>query len=332
MQLLYKMVMNGWPKDKNAVHKDIQPYWTFREELSCSSGLLFKSAKLIVPNQMRQEMLSKIHESHLGVVKCKERARDVLYWPGMSTQIETVVLQCAVCQANKNNNPREPLIPHELPDRPWSKVATDLFHFNGKEYLLCVDYFSKFPEIQRLTDTTSRGVIMAMKSVFSRHGIPDTLVSDNGPQYACAEFKQFARDWEFRHVTSSPGHAQSNGQAERTMQTVKNLLRKAQNGNGDPYIALLEYRNTPLEGVGYSPAQLLMGRRLKSILPTTSTLLTPESNILVSDKLKAKQLKQKIYYDRQTRCLPDLFHGEKVRLQQKNGWQPAVVIDKHEQP
>lgn len=332
MQLLHKVAMNGWPKDINAVHKDIQAYWTYREEISCSSGLLFKAAKLIVPNQLRGEMLSKIHESHLGVVKCKERARDVLYWPGMSKQIENLVLKCTVCDKNRNSNPKEPLIPHELPDRPWSKVGTDLFHFNGKEYLLCIDYYSKFPEIVKLTDTTARGVITGMKSIFSRHGIPDRLVSDNGPQYSCAEFRRFAGDWDFRHLTSSPGHAQSNGQAERTVQTVKNLLRKAQDGNGDPYIALLEYRNTPLEGVGYSPAQLLMGRRLKSKLPTTTALLTPESSIQVSDKLKEKQLKQKSYYDRQTRCLPDLHKGESVRVQRKDGWQPAVVLHKHEQP
>lgn len=134
------------------------------------------------------------------------------------------------------------------------------------------------------------------------------------------------------HVTSSPGHAQFNGQAERTVQTVKSLLKKAQDGKGDPYIALLKNRNTPLEGIGYSPAQLLMGRRLKSKIPTSTTLLTPESNISIKRKLEEKQLVQKSYYDRQTRSLPELHTGERVRVQRGNEWQPAIIVSRHEQP
>lgn len=134
------------------------------------------------------------------------------------------------------------------------------------------------------------------------------------------------------HVTSSPRHAQSNGQVERTVQTVKNLPKKAQDGNRDPYIDLLEYCSTPIEGIGHSPAQLLMGRRLKSKIPTTTTLLKPESNISIKSKLKEKQLVQKSYYDRQTRCLPELHRGEKVRIQKGHEWKPAVIIDRHKQP
>lgn len=116
------------------------------------------------------------------------------------------------------------------------------------------------------------------------------------------------------------------------MQTVKNMLKKAQNSNGDPYIALLEYCNTPIKGVGFSPAQLLMGRHLKSKLPASTTLLTPEGRADVLDKQKYKQLKQKSYYDRQTRQLPDLQAGENVRIQRGDTWQPAVVVNKHQQP
>ena len=250
----------------------------------------------------------------------------------MSTEIEGVVSQCAVCNENKNSNPKEPLLPHTLPGRPWEKIGTDLFHYNGAEYLLCVDYYSKYPEITKLCDTTSQSVLTAMKSTFARHGIPVSVVSDNGPQYASGEFRGFSESWEFEHVTSSPGHAQSNGQAERTVQTVKNMLKKAQSGNGDPYIALLEYRNTPLEGIGLSPAQLLMGRRLKSKLPASTTLLTPENRAQVQDNLKCRQMKQKSYFDRQTQKLPDLRTGENVRIQKGDTWQPAVVVERHQLP
>lgn len=150
MQLLHKMTMDGWPKERREVPKQIQAYWTFKEEISFTSGLLFKLAKVIVPCQV----LMKIHESHLGVVKCKERARDVLYWPNMATQIEEFVSQCPVCNTHKNSNPKEPMISHLIPGRPWSKMGTGLFHFNGSNNLLSIDYYSKFPEISKLSDTT----------------------------------------------------------------------------------------------------------------------------------------------------------------------------------
>uniref|UniRef100_A0A3P8TE00 Integrase catalytic domain-containing protein n=1 Tax=Amphiprion percula TaxID=161767 RepID=A0A3P8TE00_AMPPE len=178
--------------------------------------------------------------------------------------------------------------------------------------------------------TTDKGVITAMKSIFARHGIPDIVISDNGPQYACEEFRSFAESWEFTHVTSSPGHAQSNGQAERTVQTVKKLLKKSQNDAGDPYIALLEYRNTPLESVGLSSAQMLMGRRLKTKLPASTSLLTPERAFNVHKQLKIKQAKQN--YDHHAKPLPELHKGENVRMPSGDKWKPAVVLKRHNQP
>lgn len=152
-------------------------------------------------------MINKIHESHLVIVKCKARGRDILYWPGMSTQIEDAVSRCATCNENRNNNQKETFFQHEVPGRPWEKIDTDIFYHSGSAFLLCVDYFSKYIEVKRLRDTTSCGVIREMKSIFARHGIADIIVSDNGPQYASAEFSSFAEEWGFKHVTSSPGYA-----------------------------------------------------------------------------------------------------------------------------
>lgn len=218
----------------------------------------------------------------------------------MSSHIEEMVSKCAICNENGNSNLREPLLSDPVPDRPWKKVDTDLFHYRGSEFLLRVDYFSKHPEITKLKDITSSSGIVALKSMFVRYGIPDVVISDNVPQYATAEFKDFAESWEFKHTTSSPGHAQSNGQAERTIQTIKNLLKKSVCNNGDPYISLLEYRNTPVEGVGLSPAQLLMGWWLKGKLPTSISLLTPEGTVQVRRQLEEKREKQKLYFDRET--------------------------------
>ena len=136
---------------------------------------------------------------------------------------------------------------------------------------------------------TSTGVITALRSQFARYGVPSVVVSDNGPCYSSAEFQEFSEDWGFHHVTSSPGYPQSNGQSERTVQTVKSMLEKAD----DPYKALLSYRNTPLDEVNLSPSQMLMGRRLRTQIPMTREMLKPQlynpEEVLPKLKKKAKK-------------------------------------------
>ena len=140
---------------------------------------------------------------------------------------------------------------------------------NGDHYLLTVDYYSKWPEVEKLDGLSLSNVITYLKKQFSRYGFIDELVSDNGPQFSSAEFKKFAIDYQFTHTTSSPHYSQSMGQTERYVQTVKQLIKKSK----DPYKALLDYRNSPLEGLNLSPAQLQLGRRLKCDLPVRAELL-----------------------------------------------------------
>jgi transposase InsO family protein len=149
------------------------------------------------------------------------------------------------------------MLGHTKPQRPWQKVATDLFELNGKHYLLIVDYYSSFFEINQLSTTTSSKVIEICKQHFSRYGIPEVVVSDNGTQYSSELFKNFAKEYQFDHVTSSPGFAQSNGKAEKTLQIANNFLKKAKKENRYPHLALLDYRNSPISGINASPEQLL---------------------------------------------------------------------------
>ena len=150
--------------------------------------------------------------------------------------------------------------------------------------------------------------------------------SDNGPQYNATQYKQFAQDWNFEHQTSSPYYPRSNGLAEKAVQIVKRLLSKAKQDGKDPYISLLEYRNTPIDNVA-SPAQILMSRRLRSHLPTTqsqlkSKVVEPEE---MKKKLEAKKAKQKKYYDQGSRKQSALKEGETVRVQVESKWKPAVI-------
>ena len=327
LQALHKVVQSGWPESKTDLPDGLSVYWSFRDEITTVDGLLFKGSKLIVPSQKR--MLEDIHDSHLGIVKCKSRARDVIFWPGMSSQIEEMVSKCAICAELQNSNPKEPMTCAELPSRPWSRVASDIFTLHQSNYLLTVDYYSKWPEIMKMTELSSRYVISAFKSQFSKYGIPDELVTDNGPQYSSKEFKDFAKEYGFVHTTSSPLYPQSNGQAERTVQTVKRLLKKSR----DPYQSLMDYRNTQIEGIGLSPAQMFLGRRIKTKLPTSAELLRSADD--VQSKLKDIQLRTKQYYDSKAgSVLPKLHVGDTVMLKDdiKKVWKHGSVEAEHSTP
>ena len=109
-------------------------------EFTVHDNLLFKSTRIVISHSLQNEILNRVHDSHQGIVKCRERARSSVWWLGLSSQLEAVVKNCQKCIENKNDH-AEPFLPAEFPKRPWQKVASDLFELNGQMYLLVIDYF-----------------------------------------------------------------------------------------------------------------------------------------------------------------------------------------------
>ena len=179
----------------------------------------------------------------------------------------------------------------------------------GKNYLVVVDYYSKYIETALLPNNTAGTVIRHLKSIFARDGIPEELISDNTP-FNSKEFHEFAKEWGFRQATSSPAYVQSNGMSETTVQTIKRILKKAD----DPYIGLMEYRNTPVTGMTYSPSQLLMSRITRTKIPVSKDLLVPQIANNARQQLKQRQKRQKQNDDKSTKPLQPLEIGESVHL------------------
>ena len=123
------MIKTGWPTNKRDTPKECVPFWNFRDELCVSDNIIFKGEKVVIPRKIQSQMLRYIYSSHLSIEKCKQRARDVLFWPGMTSQIEDVreVLNCQVCSTYQRSNTKEFMLPHEIPEHPWSQVGADLF-------------------------------------------------------------------------------------------------------------------------------------------------------------------------------------------------------------
>ena len=271
LKKVIEFCQNGWPADASGIEQEIKPYYPIRDELSYTNGLVLKSSRIVVPKSLRSEMKTLIHQGHQGIEKCRKRARKTLYWPRMNHEIDELVSGCEQCITHRNRLQQEALIPHDVPNSPWVKVGSDLFKLKGLEYLLVVDYYSKYVEIAPLRNPVdAANVISNMKKMFSRHGIPKEIFSDGGPQYKAASFKKFCRDWDIEHNRSSPHYPQSNGQAERFVQTVKNTLLKACEGQDDPYLALLAINTTP--GVdGRSPAEKMFNRAVRTLIPSLQT-------------------------------------------------------------
>ncbi|XP_049268003.1 uncharacterized protein LOC125756961 [Rhipicephalus sanguineus] len=195
------------------------------------------------------------------------------------------------------------------PGTEWALIS-----FSTEEARTCAfsTRIQNFPEVEKLSDTTSSTVIEKLSCIFARYGIPVEVCSDNGPQFASHEFATFASRYDFRHVTSSPGFPQSNGLAEKGVQIVKRIMKKTQGNRDDFWLGILSYRSTPLED-GRSPGELLQGRRLRTRLPDFSP-----------------QMKKSVFKRRQVdnrKDLPVLKKGEVVRIRDKAWTRKAKVVE-----
>ena len=228
-------------------------------------------SRIVVPKCLRTETLKKIHRGHLGIVRCRQRISAAVWWPNVSKKMEKYIQSCPKC-LKMTPLAVQPLIQTPLPSSPWEKIGADLFELNKCMYLVVADYFSRFVKVLKLTSTTSVAVVKCLKALFAVHGIPAVLMSDNGPQFDSTEMKSFAERYKFSHVTSSPHYPKSNGFIERMFRTVKQLMKY----EDDTYLALLNYRATPLPWCGLSPSQLLMGRRIRTPVPHEKEHFIPD--------------------------------------------------------
>ncbi|XP_017888063.1 uncharacterized protein K02A2.6-like [Ceratina calcarata] len=255
---LKKYCMHGWP-ERGKLSNELRPYYPFKENVSYAEGYVLYNSRLVIPPSLQLDIINKVHQGHLGMGKCRERAKQSVWWLGLSTQSKNLIENCPRCGEERTNH-KERFVSEEFPSRPWQRVSTDLFNHN-QWYLILTDYYTRYIEVQSLKSMTELDIIRFCKMIFARFGIPEVVRSDNGLQFA-SEFKKFASSYDFRHVPSSPHYPQSNGCIEAAVKIAKNILKKSDDIN----LGLLAYRTTPLEN-GFSPAELMFSRKIRSSLP-----------------------------------------------------------------
>ena len=170
---LGEKIQNGWPSRRDEVNNELKQYWSYKDELSINNGITFESDRAVILKKLRPEILKQLHIPHMGIEKTKLRAIESMFWPGVNIEIENMVELCNICIKNQRKQEKE----------PFQIVGADLFHWDGQNFLLVVDYHNKYWEMEQLYSTTSISVIRKMKILFSRLGILEIVRSDDGTQY-----------------------------------------------------------------------------------------------------------------------------------------------------
>ncbi len=316
-------VLTGWPSE---CHKeDWKPYFRLKAELTVLDGCLLWGNRVIIPRKGEDAALTELHAGHQGITRMKSLARSYMWWSGMDAKIEREVQGCSPCQSVRHMPAKAPLHPWEWPKKPWSRLHADYAGpFMGSMFLVVVDAHSKWIEVVQVAHATSVATVEKMRLKFSTHGLPETVVTDNGSCFTSEEFRNFLRGNGIRHVTSAPYHPASNGLAERAEQTFKGGMKKQQEGSLQQKLMrfLFQYRITPQTTTGTAPAELLLGRRPRSGLD----LMVPS----VESKVHRAQGAQKDNHD-QAAQLRTYETGGKVYLRNYAAgdvWVPGFIHSK----
>lgn len=332
MQTIIRYIIDGWPTKKD-VPDSIQPYWQYKEDYSTRNGLVFRNDRILIPRRLRNQIIEKLHQSHSGIEATMKLARDTVFWPGLNDQIRQKVQHCNVCAKFSSNQLAQPMQSHQIPSYPYQKLSMDLCEVElgarKTVYLITVDHYSDYFDIDELTSLTTAAIVKACKRNFARFGKPQFVSTDNGTQFLSDEFRQFAQAWGFQHTVSAPYHQQANGKAESAVKIAKLLVKKAYDSKQDFWELLLQWRNTPNK-MNSSPVQRLFNRRTRFGVPMADEKYLPKIEEGVKEKIKKNHQEAKYYYDKKAKVLPPLEVGMPVYVKLRptdKEWKPATVVD-----
>ena len=331
LELLMQQIMEGWLQHCKSLPVVLHPFWQLKDDLTIELSCVTYQGRFYIPPSMCKACLNLLHEGHPGIVKMKLRAQTSVCWIGLNKEIEDHILRCEPCQINSKSQSKEPVIPMEIPNRPWQKLGADLLFQGGRWYLLICDYYSKFPVVHGLPATSSKDVISALSSSFSVFGIPEEIISENGSQFTAKEYQDFVARYGFRITTSSPHYPRGHGFIECQVQTIKHIFTKCAEDGSEPHLALLQLGATPLDCRTPSSGELLQNRQLRTSL--LAIIRPPPSSEAVQVSLQSRQDFNK--YDAHIKELPRLLPKELVRLSDPSTkkWSiPGEVLQEAETP
>ena len=299
---------NRWRFYKNDIH--MKPYDVLRKELIFHDNVILRKQKLVIPHCLRRSVLRLAREGHIDVVKCKVKLRCKVWWPHIDSETSSFISECHLWQTTLGHHQPVLMMPIPIPESPWLSVAADLCcPFPTEETLLIlVDYYSLFPFAEILKSTTYATIISKLFKIFSVHGLPEALTSDNGGQFKSNEIEYFLKINGITHTRTTPLWPQANGQVERINRVIKKAIQSAinegRNWQHELDIFLLSYRNTPHCTTGEPPSFLLFSRTVRDKLPTVSGTVDCSRHDDEVKRNRAQKEKMKTYADAKRRAKP----------------------------
>lgn len=289
-------------------------YRPVRHELCVYGRVLLRGTRLVIPAKLRKQVVELGHEEHQGIVKTKQRLRSKVWWPGIDRDAESKCKTCYECQLVSQPSPPEPVQTTKLPTGPWQNVAADLLGPmpTGEHLLVVVDYFSRFYEVVIMNTITANSIIKALEPIFARYGYPQSLKTDNGPQFVAESFEAYLEQNGIEHRRSTPYWPQANGEVERQNRSLLKAMKIAKSQGKD----WKQEIHTPQATTGVSPAELMFGRQTRSKIPDIHRY-RGESHIDVRDKDAETKQRNKDYVDVKRRAKESSIKvGDKILLEQ----------------
>ena len=261
----------------------------------------------MVPQRLRARVLRELHEAHLGGAKMKNMARRYVWWPGIDAELEGLARDCTDCAEKRGAPPRSALHPWEPAGGPWERIHVDFAGpFQSSYFFIVYDSHTKWLEAIPMRETSTESTIRELRAMFARFGIPRQLVSDNGPQFTAGQFAEFTSNNGVRHIRVAPYHPSSNGAGERAVQSVKHGLKAAMRDGGSLSRRLqkflMAYRAAPHMATGRSPAEMMLGRNVRTRLD----LLRPDpaQKVREQQRINQRAYKARVKVQRKTQQGP----------------------------
>ena len=320
------IIENGFPVSRDCLPEDLKYYWSMRDDLYVIDNVPFKGRKMLIPRNLRKQVIEGLHAANQGVTGMLANARERLFWPGLDADVKQKRLQCRQCNENAPSQPDEPMITTPKPELPFQQTVSDLYQLGSHHYLLYADRYSGWTEVAKISNSSAKHIKRNMLEWFKAYGVPEEISSDGGPPYNSSEYDSFLKSWGVSKRLSSAYYPQSNGRAEVAVKTMKRTLAgnvNALTGEIDTEQAaraILTHRNTPNQESGFCPAELLFGFKLRDHLPNMFRSLRKEWEDIRNAKELATLNRRAVV--KGNHILEPLKEGECVSIQNQVGNRP----------
>ena len=337
--------------DARTLPDDLKEYARFMGSLYVQDDVILYGSRTVVPARLRSRVIETLHSAHQGCTQMGSRAETAVFWPGISGDIEDRRGNCNTCRTVAPSQAKLPPSPLIDPEYPFQEICSDFFQLEGSNYLVTVDRLTGWPDVRKMGGHVrgARGLTMCLRELFRTFGIPEELTSDQGPEFTATETAKFLKTYDVHHRKSSVGNPHANQRAEVGVKSMKRLLRENTDGYGkldnEKFTrAILQYRNTPLQSTGISPAMALFGRQIRDFLPVSRDHFKPSPQWI--NKMREREEKMTKARDvagkkwaEHSRPLAELSVGDLVSVQNLLGNHPlrwdrtgmVVEVRQHDQ-